>query len=198
MKNYCNEISRKIKLNKRRSKQHLLLYNLKKNNLPYLVIIVIGLLTALISFFAFNLTSNLEAEDWTYVGLWASELAGFFMLLINGTLIKTKHFRLLKGSIALIIIGALFKILHWEYHKTLIVIGFLSIVLIYFLSFLNKPIKKRLNYLKLAWVIIAYTGGILTFLHIIGPEYHILQSAIMWLAIIDYLKIEKENRRLFE
>ena len=172
--------------------------HLKTNNLPYITIIGLGLIVALVGFLTSNLTNNYNVENWTYTGLWISELAGFFMLLINGTFIKTKYFRILKGVIAIIIIGALFKIMHWEYNSLILITGFIGIILTYFFSFINKPIKKRLDYLKLAWVIVAYTNGILTYLHIIGDEYQILSSSLMWLAIIDYLKIQKGKGKLFE
>lgn len=171
---------------------------LKKNNLPYITIIGIGLIIALGGFLTSKLTDNYDAENWIYIGLWVSELAGFFMLLLNGTFIKTKYFRILKGVIAIIIIGALFKIMHWEYNSLIMIIGFIGIILTYFFSFLNKPIKNRLDYLKLFWVIVAYTNGILTYLHVIGDEYQILSSSLMWLAIIDYMKTERGKRKLFE
>ena len=171
---------------------------LKKNNLPYITIIGIGLIIALGGFLTSKLFDNYDDENWIYIGLWISELAGFFMLLLNGTFIKTKYFRILKGVIAIIIIGALFKIMHWEYNSLIMIIGFIGIILTYFFSFLNKPIKNRLDYLKLFWVIVAYTNGILTYLHVIGDEYQILSSSLMWLAIIDYMKTERGKRKLFE
>ena len=172
---------------------------LKTKNLVYLIIIGIGLIIALGGFVVSKFTENIESgESWIYIGLTLSEMTGFFMLILNGTFIKTKYFRIFKGVIAIIIIGALFKILHYKYNQIIMIIGFVGIILTYFFSFLNKPIKKRLDLLKLFWVIVAYTNGILTYLHIVGDEYQILSSAIMWLAIIDYLKIESEKRTLLE
>ncbi|MFY0604881.1 MAG: hypothetical protein JXQ93_13155 [Flavobacteriaceae bacterium] len=171
---------------------------MKTHNLPYVVLIGIGLLIALGGFLMSNITDNYDAENWTYIGLWISEIFGFFMLLLNGTFIKTKYFRILKGVIAIIIIGTLFKIMHWEYDRPIMIMGLAGIMITYLFSFLSKPIKRRLDFLKLAWVIVAYTNGILTYLHIVGEEYQILSSALMWLVIIDYLKLEKERGRLFK
>jgi hypothetical protein len=172
--------------------------HLKTHNLPYIVLIGIGLLIALGGFLTSSMTDNYDAESWTYIGFWVSEIFGFCMLLLNGTFIKTKYFRILKGVIAIIIIGVVFKIMHWKYDRLIIIMGIMGIMITYLFSFLNKPIKKRLDFLKLAWVIVAYTNGILTYLHIVGEEYQILSSALIWLAIIDYLKLEKERGRLFE
>lgn len=171
---------------------------MKKNNLPFLTIIGIGLIIALGGLVAYKFTDYYEGYDWMYIGLWISELAGFFMLLANGTFIKTKYFRYFKGVISIVLIAALLKILHYSVSDTIMITGFIGLILIYFLSFIKKPIKKRLDYLKLGWVISAYSIGLLKYFHMVGDDYQILPSAIMWLAIIDYLKTERERRTLFQ
>tara|TARA_R110000868_G_C10833443_1_gene759546 strand:- start:163 stop:687 length:525 start_codon:yes stop_codon:yes gene_type:complete len=173
-----------------------------KNNFYYVAIIIIGLVIALVSLVSMNLTDNLNAGIWFERGLWIGQVAGFFMLVLKGTFIKTKYFRIFKGIMAIVIIGALFKILHWEFQgvngNLLLSIGFLGIMITYFFSFLNKPIKKRLDFLKLAWVITSYTVGILIFLHMIRRDYQIIASIIMWLAILDYSIMEKKKGKLFQ
>ena len=143
-------------------------------------------------------TEYYDGESWMYIGLWISEMAGFFMLLTNGTFLKTRYFKIFKGVFAIVIIAALFKILHWAYSNELFIAGFIGLTIVYFLHFLKKPIKKRLDYLKLGWVLTAYPIALLKVLHVIGDQYQILPSAIMWLAIIDYLKTEREQRRLLQ
>jgi len=171
---------------------------LKTKNFNYIAIIGIGLVIALIGFLASQFSDNPDAEFWTQIGLGISEFVGFLMLLFNGTFIKTRYFKITKGFIAIILIAALLKILHWENNGLIMTIGFIGIVITYTLSFINKPIKKRLDFLKLFWVFAAYTNSLLTYLHIISDEYQIISSAIMWLAIIDYMKTEREKRRLFD
>ena len=173
-----------------------------KNNFYYIIIIIIGLVITLFALISTFVTDNPEAENWLYRGLKIVEIAGFFMLVMNGTFIKTKYFRILKGIIAIILIGALVKILHWEFHgingNLILTIAFLGIMTTYFFSFLNKPLKKRLDFLKLVWVLTRYSIGILIFLHILGREYDIIPSIIIWLAILDYCIGEYKNKRLFE
>lgn len=156
------------------------------------------LIASLGGFLAFEFTDYVAAQNWMYIGLWISELAGFLMLLINGTFLKTKYFKYFIGVCAIVLIATLFKILHWSFSSELLIIGFIGLALVYFLSFLKKPIKNRLDYLKLGWVVIAYTIALLKILHIIGDQYQIIASAIMWLAILDYMKTERKRRRLFK
>jgi hypothetical protein len=172
-----------------------------KNNFYYVVIIIIGLVISFFALISTFMTENIEAEIWLNRGLVIVELTGFFMLVMNGTFIKTKYFRILKGIVAVVFIGALIKILHWEFYgitgNMILLIAFLGIMATYFFSFLNKPIKKRLDFLKLVWVLTRYSIGTLTLLHIIKKEYDIIPSMIIWLAIIDYGIIEYKNKRLF-
>ena len=150
---------------------------------------------ALVSFVMFQFYENQKAEDFVYIGLWVGEVFGFLMLLMNGTFIKTKYFKRVRIAIALIFIGAIFRIMHYSYSNPVLIAGFIMVILLYFLSFLKKPVKKRLDYYKLAWVIIGYSSSVLIYLHIISDEVKILSTAIMWLAIIDYLKTNQRSKR---
>lgn len=161
-------------------------------------IIGVGILLALGGFLTSYISYSSKAEDWMIIGLSIIELAGFFMLLLHGTFIKTKYIKIAQGIFAISIVGVLFTIMRWPYGKLMLISGLIGIVIVYLLSFLKKPIKNRLDILKLAWVIVAFTNSILVYLHMIGDQYRILPSVLMWLAIIDYLKTEKERGRLFK
>lgn len=170
---------------------------MKTNNLFYILIIGIGGLLALGGFLTSYISYSSKAEDWMYIGLSIIELAGFFMLLLHGTFIKRKYFRISKGIMAVVIIGVLFAIMRWPYGKLILVTGLIGIVITYLFSFLSKPVKNRLDIIKLAWVIVAFTNSILVYLHMIGSQYQILPSVFMWLAIIEYIRTEKKRGRLF-
>jgi hypothetical protein len=138
-----------------------------------------------------------DSHSLMYFGLWVSETAGFLMLLRNGTFIKTKYFNYLKGFFSFVLIGALFRIMHWDYSEVFIIVGFLGFIIIYFISFLKKPRHIKLDYMKLLWVITVYTTGLLEYFHMIGHDYKIISSAIMWIAIIEYVRLEKKAGRIF-
>lgn len=132
------------------------------------------------------------------IGLWLIEVAGMFLLLRNGTFLKTRYSRIAMGLTALMIIGALFKIMHWSFQNILLLIGCIGIVFSYLLYFVQKPIKKRLDYLKLAWVVIKYVGALFAINHIITTEYQILTLVLMILALMDYMLPKIKNKTLFE
>jgi len=164
-----------------------------------LTTIGLGLLSALIGIIIVNLTSDYQIMDlgWNMFdyGIWVGLVSGFILLLINGTFIKTRFFKISQGFFALILIGAVLKILHWTTYSNLImIIGIIGIIISYLLSFLKKPIKKRLDYIKLSWVIVGYTLSILSLMRIIRLELTELSNYILWLAIIEFSIIELKNK----
>ena len=167
-----------------------------------LILIGLGILTAFIGIVIANVTTDFQTAELGFslfdFGLWISGILGFILLIVNGTFIKTKYFKIAQGVIAVIIIGALLKILHWTSYANLIIIGgLIGIIILYFLSFLKKPIKKRLDYIKLIWVIVSYTLGILSFLHLIKRDLTEISNYILWLAVIDFAVSGLKNGTIF-
>ena len=167
-----------------------------------LILIGLGILTAFIGIIVEYVTTDFETAELGLslfdFGLWISGTLGFLLLVLNGTFIKTKYFKIAQGIIAIIIIGALLKILHWTSYANLIIIGgLIGIMVLYFLSFVKKPIKKRLDYLKLIWVIVSYTLGILSFLHLIKRDLTEISNYILWLAVIDFAVSGLKSGKLF-
>ncbi len=57
-------------------------------------------------------------------------------------------------ALIVLIIGALFKIMHWPNSKELMLIGALSVAVLYTIRFLNKAHKKTLDYIKLSLILL--------------------------------------------
>lgn len=167
-------------------------------NTNFLILIGVGLLISLYEVVSTKIYyGEVYCEKWCQLGLIISELVGMFMLLANGTFIKTRYFRIIRAAISIIIIGVLFKIMHWEYSSVIFAVGYLAIIGIYSKSFYEKSPKIRLDYLKLAWLVMACLSVFVIVEHLADHGYRILQSILLWLAVIDYLKTEWENDTLF-
>ncbi len=168
------------------------------SNQTLTILIIVGVLMTLTGLFLSTFTSVSDSEFLINISLWLIEIPGMFLLLLNGTFLKTIYSRIAMGLVAFVLIGAAFKIMHWPFNSILIGVGCIGIVIVYGISFLKKPIKKRLDYLKLAWVMVRYLGALLAVYHIIGNEYHILTTALMILALMDYILPKIKNKTLFE
>lgn len=164
-------------------------------------LIFIGFLV-IISFFGIilaNISSDFETVElgWNIFdyGRIIAEIFSLIFLLLNGTFIKTKYFKFTKGIISIILIGTLLKIMHWtEYADQIINVGFIGIVFCYFLHFSKKPIKKRLDYLKILWVFVSYSSKILTSLDLINSYFILIGSIILLLTIIEFALTEKTKQ----
>ena len=59
----------------------------------------------------------------------------------------------LRLGLIILILGALFKVMHWPYSKELMFIGAISIGVLYIIRFIYKKEKSKLDYVKLSLVI---------------------------------------------
>ncbi|TCP27875.1 hypothetical protein EV195_10134 [Tenacibaculum skagerrakense] len=126
-------------------------------------------------------------------------VAGWVLMLSNGSFIKTKYFKITQGLMSIIIVGALLKIMYWtKYADYLIVFGLAGILIAYSISFYKKPIKKRLDYLKITWVILLISCIILIFLHVLPIDYRLIADVVFWIVLLDFsfskLNVKKKSK----
>jgi hypothetical protein len=81
-------------------------------------------------------------------------LTAVVLLVVNGTLIRSKLIYLMGISIACIVIGSLFKIQHWYQASEILVFGLCSCLCVYLVHFFRKSNLAMLDYLKLVWVVL--------------------------------------------
>ena len=72
------------------------------------------------------------------------------------------------------------------YADYLIVFGLVGILITYSISFHKKPIKKRLDYLKLTWVILLLSSTVLIFLHVLSMDYRLVADIVFWILLLDF------------
>lgn len=92
-------------------------------------------------------------------------LTGIYLLLRNGSYIRSIEYKLTTFSIGCILIGTMFKIMHWPFSFYFLAFGMVSVVLFY-LSFMAR--KQRLNWvnwMKLLFLLFFIAGRIFILLH---------------------------------
>lgn len=172
------------------------------NNRLYITLILIGFFLALVGVF---LGSGISTEnDWAIglmleqYGLIAVNLFGIILLLLNGTLLKSKLLNAVILMVVLILFGYTFKILHLPFADIYLFFGLSFLMIVYIFSFYKKPKKIRLDFIKLLWVLMANTFGILILLHIIDGYYATIPNYILWLALIDFIITGWRDKTLFQ
>ncbi|WP_298539517.1 hypothetical protein [uncultured Aquimarina sp.] len=168
------------------------------SNQTLTILIILGVLMSVTGLFLSSFTTVANSDFLLTWGLWLIEMGGMFLLLSNGTFLKTIYSRIVMGLLAVVLIGSAFKIMHWPFGNPILVGGCIGIVISYLIHFLKKPIKKRIDYLKMVWVIVLYIGAALRLYHIIPRDYRILTTVLMILALMDYMLPKIKNKTLFE
>ncbi|MDJ1471807.1 GldL-related protein [Xanthocytophaga flava] len=93
-------------------------------------------------------------------------------------------------SIGIIIIGVLFKIMHWPGYKEILLISLSVIPVLYFIWLIRKPEKSQLDLIKVVWVVVTYLGAILTLLHqLYGHELLQLSYFLFWIMFFDFIYV---------
>lgn len=99
--------------------------------------------------------------------------------------------RLLRLSIAFIIIGSLFKLMHWPFASMLTTIGLGSIVLLYPIRFYLKKEKQLIDYVKLVFLVFFPINVYLKLFHL--PTIILLpiitfSSFVLWISLELYYR----------
>lgn len=94
--------------------------------------------------------------------------------------------RLLRLSIPFIILGVLFKLMHWPFASGLITIGFGMIIILYPIRFYLKNEKRLIDYVKLVFLISYIVNAYLRLFHL--PNHYLLSifsfgTFILWITL---------------
>lgn len=169
---------------------------MKNKNL--LIILLIATLIALGGLVALILTQFEKGGLFLSLGLSFVNLFGLILLLRNSSLTKTIYIRIISFLIAIIIIGAMFKIMHWPGSAIMLSIGLIGIPIVYSFRFIKKTVKQLLDILKLAWVVTITIIALGVTLHWFPRDLTYLPNIIMLATIVHFAIICIKNKELLE
>lgn len=85
-----------------------------------------------------------------------AEILCLILMLVNGTLMGTIPYKIFIGSILLLGLGAIFRIMHYTGGEEMMVLSFILIPLTYTIHFICKKPKDQLDVLKTRlWMLVA-------------------------------------------
>ncbi|MEJ1221749.1 hypothetical protein [Sediminicola sp. 1XM1-17] len=103
----------------------------------------------------------------------------------------------LRISMCVILVGFIFKVLHWQLASTLLTLGFVSILVLYALRFWNKPQKTFLAYNKLILISFWTINGLIQMYHLpfaLYTQIILVISLILWAVLEGTAYFSKENK----
>lgn len=123
--------------------------------------------------------------------------SGFFLTVVyflvkNGTLIRSREYRLLSLSIAVLVFATMFKIMHWPYTAILFGVGFFSIIVIYGSHFIKKPDKNWIDWAKLFFLIGFLSAKYFRLMHFpYSDVISIFATLLLILTVVGFIRNSK-------
>jgi hypothetical protein len=126
-----------------------------------------------------------------------AEFLGLILLLRNGTTINTVYFTIFLFCMGFVLIGSLFKIMHWP-GENLLFLSLIAIAVIYTIRFMAKKQKRLLDVLKLLWVITAYVGSAFVMQHWIPRDVLYIGRGLAWITIVYFIITAHRAKTLYQ
>jgi hypothetical protein len=120
----------------------------------------------------------------TSIGITMALLPALYMMIKAGSTWNSSQGRMIKFSVGILLLFALLKILHLQYSIFFLVAGSVGIIAAYTLSFLKKPGKTVLDYLKLIWVLAVFIITPLRLTHYIREDFQYVPLAMFWITFL--------------
>lgn len=148
-------------------------------------------------FTSLNLELTMYADDLLTV---AEDLC-IIMMLINGTFISTRLFKVSLFFIGLVVVGFLFKVMHMPGADQLLLYPFIAVWVVYFIHFLLKKDKDALDVLKVLMLLSFLVLPPLIMLHLASDErremFVLINRVLFWLTFLYFLYNGYKRKMLF-
>jgi hypothetical protein len=154
-----------------------------------LTIIALLLLATLCSYVLNPIPDTLWSGYPLYFTL--AKIIALIMMLAHGTFYDSAMFKWAKMAIAILMLGAIFKIMHLQGADNLLLLGTFSIPVLYFIHFIRKPSRAPIDYVKVITVWILFIPSTLIILHVISREngyyYRLVSEILVWIIFAHFL-----------
>ena len=127
-------------------------------------------------------------------GLELGRLLAWGLLVTSGTIIGTWYFRLILFWASVLLVGVLFKLLHYPGANLMLWASLPGIMLTYAVRFARKAHKGQFDILKLVLVVVSGTSALLLIMHLAPREIRFLPPCLLSLTVFDFLYLENRKR----
>lgn len=167
-------------------------------NKHLLILILLGTILAFVGLIAIALSHPKIGYSILNIGLSITNLLGLALFYKNSSTANTIYFVFISILIMVIMVGAMFKIMHWPGSLMALEIGLIGIPCVYMLRFYNKPKKQLLDIIKLIWLITAFITALGVMMHWFPRDLKYLPNLIMLAAVIQFALDCRKDKALME
>jgi len=147
------------------------------------------------------------SSDWRFWGSYSEgflsggEIVAIFIMLANGTFLKTRYFRSSWLVLAIFSAGVVLQFLDSPVAQKVKQSAFLILFVLYAVHFIVKTPKGHLDILKLLTAFFFLTPTALILFRIVPERFEVplltMGHAIVWITFVDFLVTEFLTKRLF-
>jgi hypothetical protein len=155
-----------------------------------LLIIVVGLVMFFIPAFSDYGTLLMAA------GQTVAEWTGLILLVLNGTVMKTKYWNYIAVGVFIRIIAVLFTIQHWVGAYELMVTGSVLIQVVYTVRFIRRKHHTMFDVMKYLWIVTWFAAMIFIPHRNWSDAWWVIPAGLFWITIALFLRARlKEKSR---
>jgi hypothetical protein len=133
------------------------------------------------------------------LGWLLAKIAATLMMLRHGTFIDRKYFYLAYGIGFAIVVGLLFKIMHYEGADQILTFSLPAMPVLYFIHFLSKKKKQVLDILKMLTVVLHFSIALLVMMHGVDRDLWVtlLPDYFFWFTFAYYIVLGLRRKTLY-
>jgi hypothetical protein len=128
-----------------------------------------------------------------------AKIAATWMMLTHGTFVDRRYFNLAYGIGLAIVLGVLFKILHYAGADEILMVSLPAMPALYFIHFLSKKQKQVLDILKVLAVSLHFIIALLVMMHWLDDQTWVsfLPDYSFWFTFVYYIVLGIRRKTLY-
>jgi hypothetical protein len=112
---------------------------------------------------------------------------GLILLLLNGTLMKTKYWNYIKAGALIVLMSAVFKILHLPGANALLFAGLVLIEVVYTIRFIFLKDATAFDWMKYTWIGAWYSATIFIVFGNWSEKWWLVADVLFWITLAMFL-----------
>lgn len=162
-----------------------------------LLILILSAIAGIIGFVLMSISNSEIGPKLALGGSAVSQLAAIIYLWPSSTITQKKIWKFMIGAVVLTTIGAFAHNYSSEFGSTLSFVGYISVIGLYFIHFVQKNKRRKLDIIKLTWVVFTYLLMMLNALFDRLPiDLEFFTTPLLWYGA--YLYYKQQNNLLDE
>lgn len=117
-----------------------------------------------------------------------AEWSGLTLLLFHGTIMQSKYWRYIIGSVMIMLLSIIFTIMHLPGAVEILLIGLILLEVVYTIRFVNQQYTNPTGWVKYGWICSWLVTSVGIFLHRLSEIYSVIPAILFWITLVFFLE----------